>query len=252
LDTLLIYEDIEPEREEKVRKYYQLLAQEIKKMLKECGYAESELGITADIAQWCQSVSTWKKYFTEWVQKPESIKNPNFGMFLDFRPVAGSFGLVDEVKSYVFESISKSSNFLKFLAKQALKNPAPMSFFGSFIVEQSGVQKNKFDIKSRALRPLADAARVWALEFKLNNYGSTFDRFKEVATFEPQLAEVCEAGAVAYEILLKLRATYGLEHDSSGRYILPDDLNKQERQTLRNIFKVIDKVQKALEDRYGL
>jgi CBS domain-containing protein len=252
LDTILIYENIAEDQEEVVKEYFLLLAQEINQILIECGFEESELGITADKTQWCQSLKAWQSHFGAWIDAPHSIKNPDFGMFLDFRPVAGNFNLANQLKDFIFDSIQQNGAFLRFLAKLALRNLPPMSFFGSFIVEQSGDHRNKFDIKARALRPLSDAARVLAFSHQLRNYGSTFDRFEEVASLQPPIAEVCSAGAVAYEILLKQRALYGLKHKSSGRYIIPDELSKGDKQTLRSIFKVIEKVQKTIETRFDL
>jgi CBS domain-containing protein len=160
--------------------------------------------------------------------------------------------LAEELKQFIFAEMDKSRLFLPFLAKNALQNPPPLSFFRQFMVEKSGEHKHEFDLKARAMMPLTDAARVLAYEFKLENYGSTYERFEEVAKLDENLQGLCEAAAMAYEILLKLRANFAFKNQNSGRFINPDDFNKLERQTVRNIFKTIEKIQSVFSVRYQL
>jgi CBS domain-containing protein len=47
--------------------------------------------------------------------------------------------------------------------KRCFKKNSPLSFFKKFIVEESEVNKDKFDIKTRALMPLIDGARLFTL-----------------------------------------------------------------------------------------
>ena len=254
LDTILIIEETPEAHLPENKRYFKRLATEVRRILKECGFEESEVGINADNPAWCKSMEEWKMYFQYQIDNPTENELSELTMMLDFRPIAGKFHLAYDLETSMVQYIhaDKTKNFLRHLAQAALKNPPPMSFFRSFMVESSGSHKNKFDIKGRALRPLADLARVLALEFQLRDYNSTYDRFHKVAHLAPDLTDVCEAGAIAYEILLKHRALYGLRHQTSGRYISPDSLDKQAKQELRGVFKIIEKVQKAVQEYYGL
>ncbi|TAE19440.1 MAG: CBS domain-containing protein [Bacteroidetes bacterium] len=254
LDTILILEEKPEAYTPETKRYFQHFAMEVKRILKDCGFEESELGINADNPAWCKTVKEWEAFLQYNIDNvDESILN-ELSLLLDFRPTAGSFGLAHEIELFLVGYVKQDNErkFLRHMAQIALKTPPPMSFFRTFIVESSGVHKNKFDIKARALRPLADLARVLALEFQLHDYNSTFDRFHQVANLAPQLTEVCEASALAYEILLKKRALYGLRHKTSGRYISPDSLDRNDKQELRSIFKIIEKLQEAVEKHYGL
>lgn len=254
LDTILILEEKPAAYLPETKRYFQVFAQEVKQILKECGFEESELGINADNPAWCKTIQEWQAFLQYNIDNVnESILN-ELGMLLDFRPTAGKISLAHEIEDFLVNYVKqdKDRKFLKHMAQNALKNPPPKSFFKSFIVESSGVHKNKFDIKARALRPLADLARVLALEYQLHDYNSTFDRFHKVSTHAPHLSEICEAGALAYEILLKHRAIYGLHHKTSGRYISPESLDKHARQELRSVFKIIEKVQETIEKHYKL
>jgi CBS domain-containing protein len=254
LDTILILEEKPEAYTPDTKRYFQHFAFEVKRILKECGFEESDLGISADNPAWCKTVKEWEAFLQYNIDNLDESILTELVFLLDFRPTAGSFVLAHEVELFLVEYVKadKERKFLKHMAQIALKNPPPMSFFRSFIVESSGAHKNKFDIKARALRPLADLARVLALEYQLHDYNSTFDRFYQVGGLAPHLTEICEAGAIAYEILLKKRALYGLRHKTSGRYISPDALDKNDKQELRGVFKIIEKVQEALQKHYGL
>ncbi len=133
-----------------------------------------------------------------------------------------------------------------------MQNPPPLGFFRNFLVEKSRDHANEFDIKARAMMPLSDAARVLAYELKIPEYFSTVERFKRLGVLVPGMKDLGEEAASGYEFLMRLRAVNGLANASSGRYIKPETLNKIERQTLRNVFSTIDKVQKTLNLRFQL
>lgn len=251
-DNGLIYEDPPEEKAEEVRNYFLKFNAHITDVLEACGFERCPANMMASNPEWCQPISGWYEYFRSWINvlDPKFLLNTN--IFFDFRPILGDASLADNMKEFIFKEIDKNELFLPYLAKSALQNPPPLSFFRSFIVEKGGNHKDEFDIKARAMMPLTDAARVLAYDLKIRPYLSTFGRFEEIARVEPNLAQICEAAAMAYEILLKQRAIYGLKNGNSGRYINPDHFNKLERQTIRSTFKTIEKVQQTLEVRYRL
>ncbi|WP_306465112.1 putative nucleotidyltransferase substrate binding domain-containing protein, partial [Gelidibacter salicanalis] len=64
-------------------------------------------------------------------------------------------------------------------------NPPPLGFFKDFVVEKSGEHKNEFDIKSRAMMPLADLARLLVLSHGVIGVNNTFKRFDRLVALEP-------------------------------------------------------------------
>lgn len=252
-DNALVFEP--PADESKlpqVREYFLTLAKKVTDILIESGFEQCPADMMASNPKWCLSLTEWENLFRDWIEVPDPEALLHSNIFFDFRPVAGNEKLALELRETVFNFIDKSSMFLPFLAKNALQNPPPLGFFRNFIVEKSGEHKNDFDIKARAMMPLADAARVLAYEYKLKSFDSTFERYQEAGRIDPNLSSLCEAAAQAYEILIRLRAQNGIKNKDSGRYIDLDQLNKLDRQTLRNIFKTIEKVQQHLELRYQL
>jgi CBS domain-containing protein len=118
------------------------------------------------------------------------------------------------------------------------------------IVERGGEHTDAFDIKARAMMPLADAARVLVYDLGINIYGSTAERWERIAQTDENLARLSGEAAMAYEILMRIRSLEGLEKGTSGRYVHIKELNKLERQTLRNTFSVVKDVQLMLTSRY--
>lgn len=252
LDNGLIYEDVPESPVNRVRDYFLAFSREVIDILVSTGFEPCPANMMASNEQWCQPLSHWKKQFAQWINEPDPKSIMNTTIFFDFRPIAGHTEMADKLKQFIFGEIDKQPVFLNFLAKNALQNPPPLSFFRNFVVEKGGDHKNEFDIKARAMMPLTDAARVLALDFKILAYLSTFEKFEAVAKLEPNLSAICEASAMAYEILMRHRAINGLKNKNSGRFINPNDFNKLERQVVRNTFKTIEKIQQVLENRYKL
>jgi CBS domain-containing protein len=120
------------------------------------------------------------------------------------------------------------------------------------VVERSGEHRDAFDIKARAMMPLADAARVLIYDLGINIYGSTAERWQRIAETDENLARLAGEAGMAYEILMRIRALEGLNRGSSGRYVRIKELNKIERQTLRSTFSVVKDVQLMLTSRYRI
>ncbi len=251
-DTALIYENPESENLEKVQNYFLRLAEGITDILIHCGFVRCPADMMASNPKWCQSVAAWENYFLGWIANPSNQNVLNANIFLDFRPVFGEFKLANDLKTYIFETINTYPKFLNYLAKSALENPPPLSFFRNFVVEKTGDHKDQFDIKARAMMPLVDASRVLVYDLKINSFDSTSERFRKIAQHDKHLAELAESCAVAYEILVQHRTKNGLQNQDSGRYLDPRDFNKIERQNLRQVFSLIRKLQQILEVRYQL
>jgi CBS domain-containing protein len=67
----------------------------------------------------------------------------------------------DAISNVVFKN---ANNFYSLtFRKRCFKKNSPLSFLKKFIVEESEVNKDKFDIKTRALMPLIDGARLFTL-----------------------------------------------------------------------------------------
>lgn len=252
LDNAIVFEDVPKESLENTQAYMLLIAQEVMETLFVCGFQACPADMMANNPKWCQPLSQWKKYFSDWILSPNQQALLNATIFFDYRPIFGHKKLAEELTGHIYQEIADKSIFLNFLAKNALLNPPPLGFFRNFLVEKSGEQKDKFDIKLRAMMPLADMARLLVLSHRVVGINNTFKRFEKLAEMEPNYTELLLEAGKAYEILMRMRAIEGLKSGNSGRYIHPEDLGKLQRQLLKNTFAPIDELQKIMRIRFQL
>jgi len=233
-------------------RFFLELGERVVDVLVEAGFERCPGDVMASNPKWNQSLDAWKRCFSEWIREPENIAVMHTNIFFDFRPVWGDTALAAELKRHIFGRIEDNRLFLAFQARNAVRNPPPLSFFRNMVVERSGEHRDAFDIKARAMTPLADAARVLIYDFGIEVYGSTAERWQAIAESNENLARLAGEAAMAYEILMRIRAIEGLTRGSSGRYVHIKELNKLERQTLRNTFSVVKDVQLMLTSRYRI
>ncbi len=248
-DNAILYADTGHESKAVVE-FFQELGKRVVDVLVEAGFERCPGDVMASNPKWNQPLSEWKSYFNGWIREPENIAVMHTNIFFDFRPVYGDESLAGDLKTYIFELLKTERLFLSFMARNATQNPPPLSFFRNVVVERSGEHQDAFDIKARAMTPLADAARVLVYDLGINIYGSTADRWQKIAEADEGLARLADEAAMAYEILMRIRALEGLNRGTSGRYVHIKELNKLERQTLRNTFSVVKDVQLMLTSRY--
>jgi CBS domain-containing protein len=252
-DNAILYEDPTPEKAEMAERYFLSFGKKVVDILIECGFAPCKGEIMASNPKWTQPLSGWKEHFRKWIQEPEPNSVMHGNIFFDFRNGYGDATLTDELSEFIFKTVERSAGtFARFFVKDATDSPPPLSFFKNFIVERSGDHKDMFDIKSRAMMPLAGAARMLVITDKLKGVNNTFERYRRLAELHPTEQDVFKEAAMAYEIFMRYRAIHGFRSKSSGRFIRPSELNKIERQTLRTAFQSIEDVQRHLKFRFNL
>jgi CBS domain-containing protein len=248
-DNAILYAD--PGNDDGVaEQFYLELGKLVVDVLVEAGFKRCPGDVMASNPKWNQPLAAWKHCFSQWIREPENIAVMHTNIFFDFRPVFGENALAAELKGHIFDSIQADRAFLSFFALNATRNPPPLSFFRNMVVERSGEHRDAFDIKARAMMPLADAARVLVYDLGIDIYGSTAERWHRIGETHEHLARLASEAGMAYEILMRIRALEGLRRGSSGRYVHVKELNKLERQTLRNTFSVVKDVQLMLTSRY--
>lgn len=251
-DHTLIFERVPRNEYKAVKDYFLDLANRVVDILKTCGFKRCPANMMASNPKWCMSIDEWKGQFSRWINTPDNESILHANIFMDYRSVYGEVSLTKELTSHIISMVHDSKIFLTFLAKYAVENPPPLSFFRNFILEKDGAHKDQFDVKQRGMLPLVDAARVLVLEQKIERVNNTIDRYKRLAEVDVKNAELYQDAGSSYEVLLKLRAVNGIKNSDSGRYLAPTDLNKIQRLLLRNSFKPISQIQEVLTVRFRL
>ncbi|MEO0894852.1 MAG: DUF294 nucleotidyltransferase-like domain-containing protein [Bacteroidota bacterium] len=251
-DNAIIYQEPAATKAEQVKAYFHKLGLYTTDILEACGFAHCPGEIMASNEEWNASLPDWKRKFANWMQTADPESLLHVSIFFDYRGIYGDMSLVDDLTDFIHEEVGRAKGFLNFFAFNATQTPPPLSFFRNFVVERGGKHKDEFDIKSRAMLPIADAARVLLLSHKTRPSTHTMERLEALASLDTANAEVYKEAAMAYGLMIRYRALNGLEYRNSGRFIHPNKLNKIEKQTLKYAFRTIEELQGILRSSFGL
>ncbi|HEY7652822.1 MAG TPA: DUF294 nucleotidyltransferase-like domain-containing protein [Methylomirabilota bacterium] len=252
-DNGLVYRDPGVEQEREAATYFERLGARMGELLGRLGFPACAGGFMASNPRWCQPERVWRGYFQSWMETPGPEALLSAALFCDLRPVAGGDEVGRALWDWVCEQAPSHVLFLRHMAKSALDRPAPLGFFGGFVVERTGAHKNHLDLKARGVFPLTQAMRAYALSLGVRET-NTLDRLAAAGAhglFIPsEVAELSEA----WEVMARVRLAHQLACLDGGRapdnFIDPRTLGKADRLLLKEAFKSVAWVQRHLEDRF--
>ena len=251
-DNAIVFANVDEENYEATQKYFLELAKLVTKSLNKIGFEYCEADMMASNTEWCKSISEWKHQFNDWILSPDEKAILLASIFFDYSCVYGDSSLTDELTDFIYKTLDESALFFKFLGRDALKNPSPLGFFRQFVYEKSDDKKDLFNVKSRALMPLIDAARLLTLNNKIKGVNNTYERYEKLAEIEPNNKELYESCSYAFKALSKFKTKQGLLHNNSGKLIEIESLTKEEQLKLRRCFKPISEIQETLKLKFDL
>lgn len=211
------------------------------------GYESDKAGIQANNERWIMSIDEWENQFRKWISIPEEEALLHSTIFFDLMPFFGNAALADQLQKSIYSNYKGNRRYISFLAENALRNPPPLGFFKNLLLEKGGEHKNTFDIKARAMMPLADAARLQTLEFNTMFPSNTIERYKRLMQADDANSVRYEDCAVAYEIFMRMRAYEGLKYNTDGRFVDPSHLTPLEKQVLKQTFEPIASIQHLIK-----
>jgi CBS domain-containing protein len=120
-------------------------------------------------------------------------------------------------------------------------------------VEKDGIHKNRLDLKTRGLVPIVDFARLLSLRHGVTET-NTLTRLENLASGNCISKELYVEAREAYEFQMQLRLVHQLRMLESGQppnnYIDPGELSDIEKQTLKETFAVIGRIQMYIKDEF--
>lgn len=251
-DSILVFEDVTPEKYRDVKDYFIKLSKRATAILEKVGYEFCPNGHMASNMLWCKSLSDWIKQYSSWMDAPGESNNELSSIFFDYEIVFGDQKIEEAINNIVFKKAANNTLFFDFLGNDALRKNAPLTFFKNFNVEEEGPNKDKFDIKTRALMPLVDGARLLTLSYDIKGINNTYTRFKQLAITDPKHAEIYLQCAEAFIILSKFRTLEGLKNDNSGQFINLKELSKIDREKLKNAFLPMKELEDLIKSKFQL
>ena len=251
-DSILIFEDVAAEKYREVKDYFLKLGKKTTATLEKIGYELCPNGHMGSNMLWCKSLTDWTKQYDSWMNTPGENSNDLSSIFFDYEITFGEQRIEDAIGNVVFKNAKNNTLFFDFLGNDALRKNSPLTFFKNFNVEEEGPNKDKFDIKTRALMPLIDGARLFTLNFDIRGINNTFQRFKQLAIADPKHAEIYLNCAEAFLVLSKLRTLEGLKNDSSGQFINLNELSKIDKEKLKNALAPMRELEELIKNKFQL
>ncbi len=251
-DSFLVFEDVAPEKFRDIKDYFIKLAQKTTLKLEKVGYTLCPNGHVSSNMIWCKSLSDWLKQFDTWMKTPGEKNDELSSVFFDYEIIFGDQRIEDAINTIVFENAINNILFYDFLGNDALRKNSSLSFFKKFLVEEEGPNKNKFDIKTRALMPLIDGARLFTLSYGIKGINNTYVRFKQLAITDPKNSEIYLDCADAFLTLTKFRTLEGIKNDDSGQFINLEELTKIDREKLKNALLPMKELEDLIKHKFQL
>lgn len=253
-DNAIIYEDKANEQRELVRAYFLEFATRVSDKLNEIGFVYCTGDFMAKNPKWTHSLSHWKRNYKAWIEEALPETASKFSTFFDCRAIYGDFTIIDELRDFVDEELQKPmETFFVYMAKNALQYEPPLTFFKN-IKTQTVEEKEVFDIK-RAMTPIVDLVRVYALQnriFKKENTGERLKALRALNVFtESQFQELMQSYYYLMGLRLKRQAQNIIENNAEPtNFIELNSLTKIEQVTLREIFKTIENFQNGIKMKF--
>ncbi len=250
-DNALVFEDVDDEaRFKTAQDYFTQFSDQVCTMLNTAGFKFCDGNNMAMNPKWCQPLSVWKDYFATWVRSLDPEKTLYSSIFFDFRGAWGNLELADELKAFLLSSIKESKGILRCLTENSMQFKPPISFFGKFVVEEKGKHKGSFDIK-KILLPVIDFARIHGLKEGITST-NTLTRLYRLYT-KHRLTSAQYLNLIrSYNYLMNLRflrqiTTIMDEEEEPDNFINPSNLSSLDQAVLKEIFKIIERLQQKLK-----
>jgi CBS domain-containing protein len=235
--------------------YFETLSKFVCAGLDACGYVFCNGDVMAQNPRWRQPLDVWQGYFRSWMHEPDPKALLHASIFFDQRCVHGDRSLLDALQESLFDASPRHGIFLAVLAKHALTHEVPLGLFRRFVVEHRGEHRDTLDMKKAGSLPLNDLLRVRALAAGIREPGglARIEGLRRVG----RMADIDAAElSAAFRLLARLR----LEHqaaqlaagDKPDNRINPSQLNRIDRDALRDAFLVIRQAQAGLANAFGV
>jgi CBS domain-containing protein len=226
--------------------WFHALAAGVTDLLEVAGLPRCPGGTMA--TRWCDPLPVWRRRFDDWLAEPDVQALYETGIFLDHRVVAGDLdvGVLDAVvRSHRGDAV-----LLARLASAASTARPPVGLFHRLREDHEG----RVDLKAGGLVPIADLARVLAVEVGSDARG-TVDRLaaaREAGVLSHEGAEeLTEAFAFLLGLRLRTQVAARAAGTEASTLVRVDDLAPGARRHLKEAFVAIARIQEVTVQRLG-
>jgi CBS domain-containing protein len=227
------------------REYFSEFSAKAVEYLERTGHPKCRNGFMASNPRWRKDLARWELCFEDWILAPMPPEIFLSSIFFDFRPVAGEPSLARALRTHVLGRTKAYPRFLKYFVKYFLLNEPPVSFFGDYLVERDESKVELLDLKTRALTPFVEFARIMALKHGISET-NTLGRLQDLAASGAVPHALFSDAAHAYEFDLHLMVLHQLRKVEAGEkpdnFVRPALLSDLEKKTLKFSFSVLERM----------
>ncbi|MDP1667952.1 putative nucleotidyltransferase substrate binding domain-containing protein [Phaeovulum sp.] len=229
--------------------YFAKMAKIVSDGLNECGYVYCPGDMMATADRWRVRQKLWRDYFQRWIAVPSNEAQMLASVMFDLRPIGGTVSLYQELQQETLDMAAKNSIFVAHMIANSLKHAPPLGLIRGFATIRSGEHRNHIDMKHNGVVPVADLARVYALQGRLTA-ANTRARLQGAEAAGVISASGARDLIEAYDLIASMRLENQALLVRSGRkpdnFLSPTDLSDFERSHLRDAFVVVRTMQSAL------
>ncbi|MEZ5778934.1 MAG: DUF294 nucleotidyltransferase-like domain-containing protein [Paracoccaceae bacterium] len=229
--------------------YFRALAKIVSDGLDACGYVYCPGDMMATAERWCQPVTVWRDYFRGWIATPSPEAQMLASVMFDLRPIGGAASLFAGLHAETLDAASRNSIFVAHMIANSLKHAPPLGLIREFATIRSGEYRNHIDMKHSGVVPVADLARVYALQGRLTPSNT---RARLLAAIEAGVVSTSGGRDLieAYDLIAETRLEHQARRVRAGtrpdNFLSPADLSDFERSHLRDAFVVVRTMQSAV------
>jgi CBS domain-containing protein len=245
-DNGLVYESLlDPKSRETAQEYFLAFANQAVEHLEKSGNPRCKNNFMSSNPRWCKDFGSWLNCFDEWIVTPMPPDIFLSTIFFDFRPVAGSASLAEDLRTNVLKRAGRYPEFLKYFIKYFLLNEPPVTFYADSVVEKDDAKIELLDLKTRTLTPFVEFARIMSLRHGISET-NTLARLQLLADKQHISVDLYTDASQAYEFDIHLALVHQLRMVETGRkpdnFVSPAELSELERKTLQFSFSVIERL----------
>ncbi len=249
-NAMVLHDSFDAERH---GEYFRELARRVSDGLDACGYPYCKGGVMATNDLWRQPLARWKRYFSDWIAKPDPQRLLHSSIFFDLDAVHGEERFVEELQDLIASRAKASPLFLAALARNALGRTPPLGLFRTFVLEKDGRHNNTINIKRRGIAPMNDVIRVHALGVG-SRAQNGFERLDDISRAGALPAGQTDKLSYALEYLSMVRMRHQAQeikndHEPDNA-MQPEHVSDVERHNLKEAFQILSNAQKFLRFRY--
>lgn len=198
-DNAIIYEDVPADKETFVSDYFMKLGNMVCNSLNHVGYAYCKGNIMAKNPQWNKPISTWVKYFTNWITTPEPQNLLDAVIFFDFRNVYGNEKFTEHLRGKINALVSQQSVFLYHLACNVYNTKTQNISTANILSDKN----TEIDLKS-SVNHIIMFARAYSLQNNIEQT-NTIERLNALKSKQIIEKNTSDEIIFVYNHLMKLR-----------------------------------------------